>query len=66
MKFINLSNLAGETVAINPLNITSVKIYGNTVVLCLGADTVNSSFRTIAEATHFIEMAIPSELRREQ
>ena len=55
MNFIQIANHRGETVAINPLNITSVKTCGNTVVLCLGADTINTNFESLPQAVNFFE-----------
>ena len=55
MNFIQIATSSGETVAINPLNITSVKTYDNTVVLCLGADTINTNFESLPQAVNFFE-----------
>ena len=55
MNFIQIATPSGETVAINPLNITSVKTHDNTVVLCLGADTINTNFESLPQAVNFFE-----------
>tara|TARA_R110002111_G_scaffold46389_1_gene83529 strand:- start:136 stop:342 length:207 start_codon:yes stop_codon:yes gene_type:complete len=60
MRFIQMTDLHGETVAINPLNITSIKILNATVVVLLGADMTNTNFRSVAEATSFIESSSKS------
>jgi len=62
MNFIQMTDLHGATVAINPLNITSIKILNASVVVLLGPDLINTNFRSVAEATSFIERAASMSL----
>ena len=57
MNFIQMTDLHGATVAINPLNITSVRIYNATVCVILGPDQISTQFTNIEAAVDYIQRA---------
>ena len=62
MNFIQMTDLYGATVAINPLNITSVKIFNTTVVVILGPDQISTQFTNIEAAVDYIQRAASMSL----
>ena len=57
MNFIQMTDLHGATVAINPLNITSIKILNATVCVILGPDQISTQFTDIAAAVDYVQRA---------
>ena len=59
MKFITIQNQLGETVAINPKNITSI-CYGlnnKTVMIYLGSEILHTIFKDLQSAVDYVEHA---------
>lgn len=64
MNFIQMTDLHGATVAINPLNITSVRIYNTTVCVILGPDQISTQFTNIEAAVDYIQRAATISLTK--
>ena len=63
MQFITIQNQIGETIAINPKQITLV-CYGTnrTVLVYVGKDIIHTQFTDLLAATRYIERAIQDRI----
>ena len=63
MQFITIQNQVGETIAINPKQITAVS-YGlnKKVLIHLGEQVVHTKFTDLFSATRYIEQAIQDRI----
>jgi hypothetical protein len=63
MNFITIQNQIGETIAINPKQITQV-CYGtnNTVLVYVGKHVIHTQFTDLLAATRYIEQAVQDRI----
>ena len=58
MRLIKIENQIGETIAVNAINITTVKAIRGTVLICLsGGSTISTKFTSIPAAVDYIQRA---------